>query len=262
MANDTLSDAMYRVYTGKAEELMPLLAADNRRLMNVAEVMKQRVEICKKHKQPSTSYWWKMPCFTGDAILYHPDGKLKFELDSKGAATLGPDAVITRWGGEQLVDGVYESVDGPEFTRKEFARLTRVWQSTESPGQINNPLWQILARDKALLEAYLRAAKSAKTDFCRQSGGLLQGKIPFLMPTDIKYYLADQDKNVPLRWFLKLGYIDTRGLYGPTYMHCNLEDVLLLASERDIVGVRPDYDMSVLESKSLEEIDLPKQMSD
>jgi preprotein translocase subunit Sec63 len=52
-----------------------------------------------------------------------------------------------------LEDGVYESLRGVEFTRKEIGALVQTHLSRKEAK--NHPVWQVLARSKALLKAYV-----------------------------------------------------------------------------------------------------------
>lgn len=111
----------------------------------VADVMERRLNSSKPD--------WKANHFdTGDGIAYHPDGKFKIVLDAAPLRTLTPKSKLNN-GALVLGDGVYETLEGPEFKFADVEGFTgRGLSSDEAKA---NPIWKVAARDSGLLVAYV-----------------------------------------------------------------------------------------------------------
>ncbi len=133
------SDDSYRYYRGKLLEKMPLLIAEGRIPVSVADVLERRL-----HSE--NPLWKKKKIDTGDMFVYHPDGKIKVVLDAQLLRELTPQTRFCN-GAILLEDGAYEALDGAEFKLQEIS--TRL--SVESAK--TDPFWKYIARNGALVEA-------------------------------------------------------------------------------------------------------------
>ena len=89
---------------------------------------------------------------TGDGIAYHPDGRIKVVHDAKPLREMNSESQLVN-GALVLPDGLYENLEGQEFTRKNIQRY--VGEALTSKEAKSNPLWQALARDPKLLNEYV-----------------------------------------------------------------------------------------------------------
>src|SRR3989338_11493234 len=95
---NTSKDA-YQEFPGRNTEQMPKLIADGRVPMNTTQLMQRRLDVINSDAKVKSSY---MDNYfdTGDAVVYHPDGRVKIVLDSQTLREMTPD---TRRVGEALL---------------------------------------------------------------------------------------------------------------------------------------------------------------
>ena len=67
---------LFRQYRGKVIEQMPQLIGETRVPMNVAQLMQRRFDVRNSYPDDKNPYL-RNYFFTGDAVAYHPDGRLK-----------------------------------------------------------------------------------------------------------------------------------------------------------------------------------------
>ena len=135
----------YKEFYGKNVEQMPKLLAEGRVPLSVAGIMEQRLRSGKQD--------WKDNYFdTGDAFAYHPNGNFKIVTDARLLRDI-TSASKLRNGALVLQDGVYESLQGQEFTRKDMEKLVERELSAEEVKA--HPIWNRLARDRAMLTEYV-----------------------------------------------------------------------------------------------------------
>jgi hypothetical protein len=147
--NDTREP--YKEFYGPNKREMQKLVADGRTPMSVAGLMQRRLAV--KGAEPAVQKAWMDNYFdSGDGIVYHPDGKVKLVLDSQHLRNLTPDTELVG-GALVLPAGVYETLEGPEFTRAQLKKHVGNWLKSDQAK--SNPMWQALARDQALLDAYV-----------------------------------------------------------------------------------------------------------
>ncbi|MCX6741654.1 MAG: hypothetical protein NTX24_00565 [Candidatus Pacearchaeota archaeon] len=148
-----LNDARepYREFYGRNVEQMPKLVADKRVPLNVAGLMQRRLAVKSADADVQTA-WMDNYFDTGDAIAYHPDGKVKLVLDSQHLRNLTPESTLNN-SALVLPAGVYETLQGPEFTRAKLEKYVGNWLKSDQAK--TNPIWQALARDQTLLDAYV-----------------------------------------------------------------------------------------------------------
>lgn len=160
--NEQVSD--YKEFYGKNTHQMPLLIADGRTPISVADVMKRRLEVLgQNYSDEVRSAWWDNYIGTGDAPAYSPDGRIKIVLDSQPLRNINPKSKLKN-SALVLPDGMYEMLEGLELTKDEIETYCN---SDLTEKQVNqNPIWNVLARDESLLKEYSSAVfKNAKKRF-------------------------------------------------------------------------------------------------
>ncbi len=141
---------IYKKFYGRNIEQMPKLIAEGRIPMSVSQLMKRRLDVRNSEKEVKSS-WLDNYFDTGDAIAYHPNGNMKIVLDSEILRQLNPESKLKN-GVLVLEDGVYEKIDSGEFTRKELENCVEKYLTKEQARE--NLVWNVLARDKNLLNDY------------------------------------------------------------------------------------------------------------
>ncbi len=139
----------YQEFYGQNVKQMPKLIADGRVPMSVAGLMQRRLDVRNSDADVKTSY---MDNYfdTGDAVAYHPDGRVKIVLDSQTLREITPESPRSN-GALVLASEVYDTLQGEEFKKGELGK-------TESPLSREDvkahPVWKVLARDQGLLNDY------------------------------------------------------------------------------------------------------------
>lgn len=156
-----LNDAgkLYRAYPkrGSAPNIkqMPKLIADGKVPMNTSQFMQRRIDE-KSSSDKVRDSWMNNYFDTGDAVVYHPDGKgswdrLKIDLDSQHLREMNLQTRIN-WGALILREDVYKAIDAEELTRKQLGKINEGLSKSEAKQQL---IWRALARDQALLNDYV-----------------------------------------------------------------------------------------------------------
>ena len=139
----------YQEFYGQNVKQMPKLIADGRVPMNVSQLMQRRLDVRNSDKAVKGSY---MDNYfdTGDAVVYHPDGRVKIVLDSQTLREMTPESQRSN-GALILTSEVYDTLQGEEFKKGKLGK-------TESPFSREDvkahPVWKVLARDQGLLNDY------------------------------------------------------------------------------------------------------------
>ncbi|MBU1051108.1 MAG: hypothetical protein KJ718_00970 [Nanoarchaeota archaeon] len=142
---------LFREFYGQNIAQMPKLNEAGRTPISTARLMQRRLEL-RKAPEDVKSAWTDNYFDTGDAVAYHPDGRMKVDLDSAQLRQITPES--QRVGGAiALTEDLYNAIDAEEFTRAELEghignQLTREQAKA-------NPVWRVLARDQALLNDYV-----------------------------------------------------------------------------------------------------------
>ena len=140
----------YREFYGRNTEQMPKLIADGRVPMSVAGLMQRRLDVRNFDADVKTSYLDNY-FDTGDAVVYHPDGRVKIVLDSQTLRGITQNSELIN-GALVLTEDAYNVLQGEEFKKgklgKANERLTREQAKA-------HPVWKVLARDQALLNDYV-----------------------------------------------------------------------------------------------------------
>jgi len=139
----------YQEFYGRNTEKMQELVADGRVPMSVAGLMQRRLDV-RNSDDKVKSAWMDNYFDIGDAVVYHPDGRVKIVLDSEDLRNMTPDT--PRNGGALMVaPEAYDALQGEEFKKGKLGR-TEDWMSREDVKA--HPVWKVLARDQALLNDY------------------------------------------------------------------------------------------------------------
>ncbi|MBW8034763.1 MAG: hypothetical protein FVQ79_03690 [Planctomycetes bacterium] len=139
----------YKEFYGPVTKHMHALVAERMVPLSVAGLMQDRIEVgrdvSKVNRHLMNNYY-----DTGDAIVYHPDGRIKIVLDSQLLRSITPKSEL-RDGALVVSDDNYAAAEGVEFKSGDLGRIN----SWLSPKEIKaHPVWQVLARDQALLDEY------------------------------------------------------------------------------------------------------------
>ena len=145
--NNTKQD--YEAFEGSNIKEMPKLIADGRVPISVAGLMQRRLDVRNSDAKVKSSY---MDNYfdTGDAVVYHPDGRVKIVLDSQHLRDMTPES--SRNGGALVLTAEnYDALQGEEFKKGKLGK-TGDWLSRADVKA--HPVWKVLARDQALLNDY------------------------------------------------------------------------------------------------------------
>ena len=135
----------YQEFYGQNVEQMPKLIVDGRVPMNVSQLMQRRLDVRNSDKSVKSSY---MDNYfdTGDAVVYHPDGRVKIVLDSQTLRDMTPES--QRVGGALIIgEDVYNTLEGEEFKK---GKLGKVNEQMSREDVKSHPVWKVLARDQGL----------------------------------------------------------------------------------------------------------------
>ncbi len=140
---------------------MPLLVKAGLVPMTVAQLMQQRVAVLGDEALKAT--WFDNYFDTGDGVAYK-DNKVKIVLDAQPLREMNARSELSN-GALILPDGLYEALEGLEFTRDELTRLG-VDRSLSQTQVREHPVWQALARDQTVLNEYADVIfREAKTRY-------------------------------------------------------------------------------------------------
>ena len=175
----------YKEFSGRNTKQMPKLIAEGRVPMSVAGLMQKRLNVRNFDAEVKSSY---MDNYfdTGDAVVYHPDGRVKIVLDSQTLRDMTPES--PRNGGALVLTAEdYDTLQGEEF-KKGKLRKTNKWLSKKDVKA--HPLWKAVSRDQSLLNDY--------TDYI-----FAEGKERFGYDTVMGVYLTSANGNSPeiRAWF-------------------------------------------------------------
>jgi len=162
----------YKEFTVSIIDEMPRLIQQGYQPISIAQIMQRRLNVLGSIPEVKDA-WWMNYFDSGDAVVYHPDGKIKIVLDSPLARKLNPDITLSDgtpdsvlpYGALILPDGMYEQVQGEEFSKDVVEKYTYAEQPTVRKVK-HNPIWRALARDQNLLAEYAKATfKEAKPEY-------------------------------------------------------------------------------------------------
>jgi len=135
--------------TAQNVEQMPKLIAEGRVPMNVAQLMQRRLDVRNGPVEVKTN-WIDNYFDTGDAVVYHPDGRIKIVFDSQTLREMTPESQRNN-GALVLTEDIYNVLQGEEFKKGKLGK-TGEWMSKADVKA--HPVWKVLAREQALLNDY------------------------------------------------------------------------------------------------------------
>ena len=151
--------AHYKEFHGRSTEQMAMLIADGRVPMSVNGVMQRNLKVLEKDasgmykfSDPVRSAWMDNYFDTGDAIALHPNGNIKVVLDAQPLREMNSRSQLSDCA-LVLPDGMYEKLEGHEFTREQIKNYIDKWLARDEAK--SNPLWLALARDSNILNSYV-----------------------------------------------------------------------------------------------------------
>ena len=144
-----LNEPRIEYFEGSNVAQMPNLIAKGMTPLSVSGLMQRRLQ-SKYGSESVRSSLMHNDFDTGDGIAYHPDGRIK--VVSMPLKEINPESQLVN-GALVLPDGLYEKLEGQEFTRKDIKKY--VGKALTSKEAKSNPLWQALARDPKLLNEYV-----------------------------------------------------------------------------------------------------------
>ena len=141
----------FEVYRGAIVKTMSKLIADGRVPMNVSQLMQRRLDL--RNDNPGVKAFYIGKSFdTGDAIVYHSDGRVKIVLDSQHLREMTPESQRSYFGRALFIgENVYNTLEGEEFG---FGELGKVNNPMSKKDVKAHPVWKVLARDQNLLNDY------------------------------------------------------------------------------------------------------------
>lgn len=212
-------------FYGRNTEQMPLLLAEGRTPLTVAQLMERRLNV-----PVGVSFTYIDTYFdTGDAIIYNPKGRFKVDLDSQDLRGINPLSDITRRG-DLVLPRSYDAIDAPEFNREELI-LGRQLTVDEAKA---HPVWRTLARDQRLLDEYVvYIFKEAKHRFgYNQNMGIYLAD-PEQVPTVRAWYVGRLDDESNAHGNDQVGVDGSRlvGVAPKAHVSKTLEDQVEILSE-------------------------------
>ncbi|MEK6897623.1 MAG: hypothetical protein AABW93_03780 [Nanoarchaeota archaeon] len=143
------SSENFKEFYGRNVEQMPKLIADGRIPLSVAGLMQRRLDV-RNASDDVKSSWMDNYFDTGDAVVYHPDGRVKIVLDSQTLREINPDSK-RNLGALVLTPEQYDTMSGEEFKKD---KIGKIGDSLSKKDVKDHPVWRVLARDEALLNYY------------------------------------------------------------------------------------------------------------
>ena len=140
----------FKEFFGRNVEQMPKLISEGRIPLSVAGIMQRRLDVRNASDDVNAS--WRDNYFdTGDAVVYHPDGRIKIVLDAQILREMNPDSKRNA-GALVLTPEQYNAMTGEEFKK---GKLGKVNDGLSKEDVKAHPVWKVLARDKALFNDYV-----------------------------------------------------------------------------------------------------------
>ena len=158
----------FKEFYGMNIEQMPKLLGEGRTPLSSAGIMERRLEVLTASEEVRGA-WWNNYFDTGDAVIYHPDGRFKVVTGNNAEPIwkeLNPNSPLKN---RVLIlpEGTYDLLDGESFTREEIERYGIAGKLLTKDEAKSNPIWKALAgRDQTLLDSYVDATfKKAEKDY-------------------------------------------------------------------------------------------------
>jgi len=175
----------HKEFYGRNVDQMPKLIADDRVPMSFAYLIQKKLSV-RNASEVVRSAWTDNYFDLGDAVAYHPDGRVKVVYDSQTLREMTPES--PRNGGALVLSNdAYNALQGEEFKKGKLGTINDGMSKEDVKA---HPVWRVLARDQNLLNEYTDAtfadykekfAKDANIDDLRLMGiypGSCGGKTP------------------------------------------------------------------------------------
>lgn len=152
MGKYNLSNEMkiFEVYNGSIVKRMPKLISNGRVPANISQIMQRRLNL-RNDETGVKSFYLSNHFNTSDAVLYHPDGRVKIVLDSKTLMEITPESEL-KDGALVLTEEFYDALQGEEFKKGKLGKINEWLTDKEVKSHL---VWKILARDQMLLDDYV-----------------------------------------------------------------------------------------------------------
>ncbi len=136
----------YKEFSGKAIEQIPLLVGEERDLMTVADLAKEKVERSRPYPD-----WMNYPYDTGSGFAWSPRGKVKIVPDARHVLKkVNPHRRLTCWGAAEMEEEVYDTLSGWEIRTTELERYFGGKGLSDVEAK-NDLVWGTLIEDRDLL---------------------------------------------------------------------------------------------------------------
>ena len=243
----------FKEFYGRNINQMPKLIAEGRTPLSVAGIMQRRLDTRNAHTDVKAS-WIDNYFDTGDAVVYHPYGRVKIVLDSQYLREMTPETKRNS-GALILTLEQYDAMDGEEFKREKIGK-TGDWMLKKDVKV--HPVWRVLARDQELLNDYVNYI-------------FLYGNQGFGYGAMIGVFLGSAQGNTPEMMAWCVGSIversDVNGRDDLDYDNCRLVGVApeaLSASSKGASNIKrytmADVQNAVSELEALEKIVRPESL--
>lgn len=150
---------MFKEFYGKNIDQMPKLLGEGRTPLSTAGLMERKLEVLTASEDVKGA-WWNNYFSTGDAVIYHPDGRFKVVTGNNAKPfwkELNPKSKLSMRA-LVLPDGMYDKFNGESFTREEIKRYGIAEKMLTMEEAKRNPIWKALAGgDQTLLDSYVDA---------------------------------------------------------------------------------------------------------
>ncbi len=133
----------YKAFYGRISEQMPMLLAEGRIPLSVTGIMNRKREVASSPYKELKEVWLENYFHAGDALVTHPNGRTKIDLDSIYGRGLNPRSNIVN-GSLVLSPAEYKKIHGSEFSLRDREKYTGREQTKRQAKQ--NPFWQGLMR--------------------------------------------------------------------------------------------------------------------
>ena len=152
MARYNLPNEMnrFKVYNGSIVKRMSMLISNSRVPANVSQIMQIRLSL-KNDETGVKDFYLDNYFYTGDDVIYHPDGRVKIVLDSQTLREITPEIEL-KDGALVLTEDVYDFLQGEEFKKGKLGKINEWLTNKEAKA---HPVWRVLARDQTLLDNYV-----------------------------------------------------------------------------------------------------------
>ncbi len=215
-SNAPLPREAFKQFYGRNVDQMPRLLAGDRVPISVAGLMQRRLD------GRNSDAYVNRSCLdnffnTGDAVVYHRDGRVKIVLDSQTLRDITPKSKL-RDGALVLTEEAYNALQGEEFKKGELGKVDGGLSREQAKA---HPVWKVLARDQALLNDYVdyifgeyqkRFGKDTPLDNLKLMGVSLYplGNLNLMKVSKLMEVSPDSGRNEPR---MRAWYIGMRAWY-------------------------------------------------